>query len=257
MPRYARKHTRKAYAKRRKGTSRAKGAFKSYKGRVATAGGGAASIGILGARFPNYNRGAGFKNTEIKELIYVERQNLAAGAVGVVGSTATYNLNSIYSPRSGGGHQPYYHDQLDAIFTQYQVLRTTVEIQFLATSSNFNMAAIQIHPSSDSSTISGEDVMTTGERPGGRLVNLSTSGEGVQKRIEYSFTPAEIDGYTRATNMADVNRYASNFGTSPSAIPKLEIGLGNIDGTGSTTMMYTIMLRFLVKCIGRKELAAS
>lgn len=99
--------------------------------------------------------------------------------------------------------------------------------------------------------------MTTGERPGGRLVNLSTSGEGVQKRITYSFTAADLDGYTYATNIADVNRYAANFGASPSAIPKLEIGLGNIDGTGSTTMMYTIMLRFLVKCVGRKELAAS
>jgi len=130
MPRYARKGFRKAYAKKRRVTTKGPrgNKFRSYTGRIATAGGGASSIGILGARYPNFNRGAGFKNVEIKELIYVERQNLAAGAVGVIGTTAVYNLNSIYSPRSGGGHQPYYHDQLEAIYTQYQVLRTTVEI---------------------------------------------------------------------------------------------------------------------------------
>lgn len=75
MPRYARKGTRKAYAKKRAGTSKGPrgNKFRSYKGRIATAGGGAASIGILGARYPNFNRGAGFKNTEIRELIYTER----------------------------------------------------------------------------------------------------------------------------------------------------------------------------------------
>lgn len=251
-----RRYTAKRVKRTKRSSSKGRGsAFKSYTGRVRWA--PATGTGALGVQWSRYNSRGALPNTYNGVLTYVEDQNLASGAVGVVGTTATYYLNSIYSPRSAGGHQPMEHDSWATLYTQYQVTRIEIQIRFYATGTNYNVAALMIHPSSDTSSITGENPLTTGEREGGQIVQLSTDGQRVDQIVNFNFTPGEIDGYSRATNLADVNRYAASFGASPSAIPKLEIGLGNVNSDASQVMRYTIYIRYHVKMIGRKALAQS
>lgn len=51
-----------------------------------------------------------------RHMTYAEDFSLTSGIAGVVGTIRTYYLNSIYSPVSSGGHQPYGFDQLSGIY---------------------------------------------------------------------------------------------------------------------------------------------
>lgn len=190
-----------------------------------------------------------------------QHQNLASGAVGVVGTTATWNLSSINAPRAGGSsEQPYGHDQWVNFYSQYQVLRVNILIQARQTSNMYNVLCCQLKGSSVTTSIlstNPNDLIKIGERPGGFVMIPTTTGARVVETRQLSVTPAEIDGWTSGTNMFDVNRYAANFGSDPSAIPKLEIGLGNSNSAGSETMEVLIFFEFIVRVSGRKVMAFS
>lgn len=222
---------------RRATTSRAAGggalsAFSGYRRPIKSRTTASENTGVVGTLtrwnafnpFPDrYN----FRNME-----YIEILGLASGAAGVVGTTYTFNLSSLYQPRSGG-HQPTFYDQLTPLYNFYRVTSVRIVCTFNALAANTCFPIWAIKNSSDTWTISGLTVPVQAENPNisGIMLNIYNC-----PRVVNTFTGSisEIDGLTRLQSAADDSRYVAQVTGSPSAIPKFEIGAGDWNGDSST-----------------------
>lgn len=71
--------------------------------------------------------GNGFPKMTKMRQHYVETVVPTAATVAFL--TASYRLNSLYNPRvAGGGHQPYYFDQMMAVYDHFTVIGTKVSV---------------------------------------------------------------------------------------------------------------------------------
>lgn len=213
--------------------------------------------GVIGGSSINFNQAVPFANRRRFAMKYVEEITLTSGAAGVIGTTATFYLNSIYSPKSSGGHQPYGHDTLAGIYNFYKVQWVKIELLFTQTTDNYNRPCVQIRNSSDTGSISGLQPYVVAERPGARIYAMTIDSGTSEVKEALGVSPAEIDGISPAQFNADDARYLATFGANPAAIPKLEIGLGNTAATSGATCQCIVTLTYYGYASGRLQLAVS
>jgi len=72
----------------------------------------------------------GFPDTMRMRIAYGDKQTLTSSAINLT-PTYNYRLNSIYDPDyTGIGAQPYWRDQLAAIYNRYRVLGAKISVTF-------------------------------------------------------------------------------------------------------------------------------
>ncbi len=80
--------------------------------------------------FPSFNSGL-VKSHRKVSVKYFECFNVNPG-VGGATSYYSFRANSIFDPnKTGGGHQPWGHDTLEALYTKYVVVSSTIKVKFM------------------------------------------------------------------------------------------------------------------------------
>lgn len=77
------------------------------------------------------NVGRGFPKKMVMTHRYVDSKLLSTGTGGIT-VTANMACNGMYDPDVGiGGHQPYYFDQMSAIYDHYTVIGSKIKVTFV------------------------------------------------------------------------------------------------------------------------------
>lgn len=170
---------------------------------------------------------------------------LTAGTSGVIGDTYALQLSSITAPSVSGGHQPYMRDQAATIWQFYKVTRVRVKFTFFNASSDSTIGVVQVHNSTDTSSMAGVAPVYQTEKKGCRAAIIQTdTGGNNMNVIDFDASIAEIDGLSELQHVADDARYLSTMAGSPAAIPWLEFGCGELNAVTGTTVKVMIEAYF-------------
>lgn len=185
----------------------------------------------------------------ICKLKYCE--NISASLTsGVFYGPQRFNLNSIYDPnRTGGGHQPYGHDTLNALYNRYRVYKVTGYVKFSQTSSGIPVTIV-VCPENNLTTYNGIDHMQ--ESPMSQVGLLNHQQNVVTMKFRY-YLP-KIGGYKKQEYQSS-SRTEATFGSDPSEV--MTLGIGALAGGSGVTLNMQVTLVYHLECMDPKEIAQS
>lgn len=97
---------------------------------------------LASKNFNNVRTGLGFPKQMTMTHRYCARGQLQTGASGVLASVS-YRCNGMYDPDySGTGHQPYYFDQISAVYNHWTVIGSKITIRVAKSDANVNSPII-------------------------------------------------------------------------------------------------------------------
>lgn len=137
----------------------------------------------------------GFPNQMFVKLEYSDKITLDC----ISGSIASYVFrgNSLYDPDyTGTGHQPYYHDQLIAIYRKYTVIGSKCAVKFVTDSAD--TSACILRPSS--SEVAPANLNLSRERPDTRSVWVDNQ---VHRKMSYYRSTSSVLRVPRKAVMYD------------------------------------------------------
>lgn len=190
----------------------------------------------------------GFPDYTDVDMTYVENVqiNPTAGVTGVY----VFRCNSINDPNfTGIGHQPMGHDEMQAIYGKYRVLRASIRCDFSSPGSG---AANQV---------------IVGVRPS----NVSTTTTDLTKNLEFKDTiyrfltasPAQQTMFhswnqDRLAKYIPEDALSADFGNNPGQDAYWQIFAGCPDIAGDPgTVNITVRIIYTVRCYDLKDLAQS
>lgn len=159
---------------------------------------------------------------------------------GVVGITHAFGLNCCYDPDiTGVGHQPMGYDQWAAFYRVYKVHRVDVKIRPMYFSTDRMFIAAQVTSSQDATALAGATYSACNERANVATKIMETNGMDDDCIIYGSFTISEIEG-----QHINNDNYGSVVSGNPGNIPKLTLGVGQIDNSDTGSLKVVVELVF-------------
>lgn len=200
-----------------------------------------------------------FAQRYVAKLKYSEVR-VVSGPVGGGLVQYNYRLNSINDPNlTGGGHQPYGHDELAALYNRYRVFRVDYAISALNSDGSINYSVVAAMPANEQvATFAGvADIM---ESP--RTKFITQAPNAALKVLKGSIFLPSLTGRTAAAYLAD-DRYQAEFFSNPLESLILNVmagtitGTSGVGGTATNTMNLQISLVYHVECFDSKHLLPS
>jgi hypothetical protein len=168
-----------------------------------------------------------------------------------MGSELAFKLNDIYDPYyTGVGHQPYYHDQLAAVYGQYLVL----SVEFIWTFTNPSADGIGIGVLMNGST-QGTTTITAmapyqfTERPNACLKVLNNTGSQVTT-VRQKVSLPSLEGVSLNEFVSNDN-YRANYGASPNKKFFVRAAAANLAASATASVQYNIELLYHVRSYSR------
>lgn len=181
--------------------------------------------------------GSGIPNAVIMKHKYCES---FTGATTTTLATQIFNLTSMYDPdHTGIGHQPYYYDQMAALYSKYTVIGVAYDIRVNCGS---NQILCGVKAQRDTTALSS--ISDVCERPGAKWALLN--GAGTPKRFKGYFSLSRLFGVSKKAIMDDGD-YSAAVGASPAKAYYLNISAQHPDGTSSSAYQYTLTLTFYTR----------
>lgn len=216
-------------------------------GRHASTGAGAIgdTIGSLSRRTHDP-----FPATMAVKMYYMDSFSITAG--NATSSENIYRLNSLFKPDlTNTGHQPYGFDTMQAIYYNYMVLGTLVELEWFDPSVDGILALYQVH----GNAISGFAANVLGERPWCDMADLQNTGSQHHKFRIY-IDCAKALGLNRMQYKCDTDNMGALTTASPTTQPYLRVGAISTNGS-TATIKLNIRLTFFCKFWNRVTLGQS
>lgn len=224
-------------------------------------GGAAAAIQATGGFLPIImNGGLPFEARKICRLRYAVCNNntLTTGTAGVFGSVTQYRLNSLYDPElTAAGHQPYYYDQMTAIYGKYKVRAVRVSVTFTTPGATADiLACIHIASAENFVSISGLLGSDALERPGIVPLRLSSSGN---RACAYQFNSniSTVLGMTRSQFMSNTEECAAAYNANPARVAVMEIGIASFTAQAAEAAAYCLQFEFDCEFFDRYDVSGS
>lgn len=208
---------------------------------------GAFSIFNSGSAFRQYNP---FPTRKQCTLRYVEAgvvNALTCGTAGVGGTEHTYPLGSLFDPNlSLTGHQPYFFDQIAAVYQHYRVNKVTITIRAYDPSTPGTILGWQVDSwNGGAGTIAGVSPQTLLERPQTGRLQPNTTYDREETTIP-RMSIARLEGLTESEYRANVEDYSALVTASPARSPYLRLACFNTEGNNSGGLSYHV--EFLYDC---------
>lgn len=171
----------------------------------------------------------------------------------ISGSTAKYSFraNSMYIPNAtGGGHQPYYFDQMSAVYNHWFVLgsKVTFTISPDATNNSTSVAAVYLN---DDTTITPTYYALMEQSKGSYKVMPNGNQDPHKLRCSYSAKKTFGPGILANTSL----KGSSTADCSESAVYSLIIYPHDI--TSSHTYNITVMIEYIAVWLELRDVAQS
>jgi len=194
--------------------------------------------------------------SSMRQTLKYSAINTLTSGTGLMGTQQAYLLNSIYDPDyTGGGHQPYGHDQMALIYNKYRVLSARVELVFTTPGAANDLICVAAPSSNTSGGMTGLPLYQIQEWPNCQYGIMSSSGER-RVVLKNKFDLAELLGVSKATYLAG-DEYEGTFGASPSKNLFYIFNMGAVDGTGSETCKVHVLIYYDVLFYDRTTLGLS
>lgn len=182
---------------------------------------------------------------QIVKMKYAQNVNTAV--------TTAYNwqfaLNSIFDPdQTGGGHQPYGHDQLATLYNRYRVIACSYVITAYSGSTGICYGAMPANEVKSFGTLS-----ELRENPRARYITQYPGGS-TTKLVGKVYLPA-LMGRSKTQYMSD-DRYQAVFGANPQEGAWLNLAGLDLAEVGSS-INWTVTLEYTVEVFDVKPLAQS
>ena len=190
----------------------------------------------------------GFPDRYQTTLSYYQQIIIAPGAQ--IGQY-TFRGNSLFDPDyTGGGHQPKYFDQLSAVYGQYRVTGSSIQLSFMSNSTNVP-CTISLVPNTNIITATTPDLAAELPRAREKTVGVNGVMTGV---LTHSARTAEVCGLHLA-GLYDQD-WAATTGSNP-----LQIWYWNIVAyvfTGSNVSVdINVSIRYQCEFFDRIDVGAS
>lgn len=145
---------------------------------------------------------------------------MAPGTVGSI-PTATkhrFRLNSLYDPdQTGTGEQPYYYDQLTAIYTKYIVRSCTVELTYNNPTTSGLWVGYSIHSNTtNNDDPSGKTLGDIMSRPNFVCMQIPETGEQ-QRSLRVTVPMHSVLGLSQAQYLSVTDQYGAAYNANPLA----------------------------------------
>ncbi len=181
-------------------------------------------------------------------------QSTSPGSNQQAGTPYTFNLNSLFQPRSGG-HQPFGFDQLAALYQRYKVNKVKVMVQSDGGSSaaGFQVLAV-LPPGSTQTTLNLLTAGQFGENFNGSTIRLSNNSV-VPIVYERTFDIAEVAGLTKSEMAANIEDYSALVTASPTRVVTMEVNYA--PDLAAQTVFHHVTLVFVAEFWQRVSLGQS
>lgn len=194
----------------------------------------------------NLKASSGFPSQLYTKVVYAETFQMAS----TVGSIANQAIsgNSPYDPDATGvGHQPYFYDQLTAIYNSYMCYGSKIEV-FTGTNASTD-SRIVLRPSIPSTAIGDIDLEI--ERPRAKVGYIKPEHSFRMR----SFAKTKHVFGTQNKNLDENFQAAST--TNPNNRWYWLIGIKPTDDTSSTTCQITVKVTYYCRFFDRSTVASS
>jgi len=229
--------TRRVYRKKRKTAYRKKRSTRSRRSKTT---------------MRNSNPGQLIAPRYITKLKYADRLITGSSGTGI-SSNYAINLNSIFDPdRTGTGHQPLGHDQLELLYNRYRVFAVSWRVEFPPVGAAGSAATFFVAPKNDAIGMNLLGPGAVKETPH-TLTKISRVDEPVVFTGRVSLP--KLTGQTSQQYKAGLE-YQASFGTSPNELQTLQIGAIPFSAS-SVQYSFDISLMYHVECFDPKTLAQS
>lgn len=183
-------------------------------------------------------------------LPYVAQFALGTPNLVSTPSVSQFRLNSLYDPDfTGGGHQPYQYDQVQAMYGFYLVHKCDWEVTF---SNSASIPGLYVGVNllfNTGNSVSGLPFSTIVERTQARSRALPTTGSQ-QVVFKGSCWPWLIMGITKAQYMNELAQYAGQTINNPASGPKLEVFVLDPNAGATSTVQITTSLKYHAELYG-------
>lgn len=164
--------------------------------------------------------------------------------------------NSIYDPdHTSAGHQPLGRDQWNNFYTRYEVMASSIEVEFCSNQTVSDPIVIAICPT-DAAAPSGwvSSLNTMLETPYSKsaLIPGAANGQGIAKSLSYYMTTKAKFGDNK--NKEDLQ---AQFGNNPNEIWYHQVAISPTVGVQSASCSVRVKLKYYVKLFDRVDLAGS
>jgi hypothetical protein len=197
--------------------------------------------------------GDGIPNKQFMKLRYVSVGTLTTPSAA--GSFAT-NVwaSSLHDPDyTGVGHQPYYHDQLAAMYKTYRIYGFRYRLEL--TNGGSWGAQLYIAHKPDLALVTS-DLMTEMERPTCVSRKVLPSASGYNHTVFSGYVDvAKTFGLSLAEFIAD-DAFFANFGASPYKQASVQFGYG-MSGASTTTLDLNMTIEYDVEVFRRIDVTGS
>ncbi len=164
----------------------------------------ASGVGRSGGTVVRLNRYI-FGNKFLCRLTYVTDQDTLTPVAGLTAVT-NFRANSIFDPEEGvGGHQPFYHDQLQSFYKKYRVISSTCSVR--STGSIGHIVGVEVRDNNGT-------ILTVSnylEKPSVRTGYSSSDDLNTKSFVRHSWSAKQWRGPAGA----DDDDMAADFGFNP------------------------------------------
>ncbi len=172
------------------------------------------------------------------KYVDVETATVATGA----GNTVTYRPNSVFAPRSSGGHQPYGFDQISTIYGTYRVLACRYKVMFAPSSDRLAVGILASDQQPTAVTNQATySLLCESQGHFSKNAVLGFSG-GPQLVVSGRFTLNALFGFSLQQYLDD-DTVASIVTTNPANLAFFTIAIFN-PTAGSVTTSYNVEFEF-------------
>jgi len=196
---------------------------------------------------------SGFPDRIFVKLNYsdIVSGNVSSG----VAADNIFHGNSSYSPRTTGGHQPYGFDQWAQFYSHYRVHGSSIQAQFLPTSTGSGLVTSMwatVYPSLTATPDSYPYPIQEMPYSKTKMFNIYSAGNKENMISKYIST-AKILGIPR-TAANDVINYSAATNANPSILWYWHVVTGSVDAASSVTIYFRFKVTQYVEFFRRNQL---
>lgn len=216
--------------------------------------------------FKNRKRGYNFKPTQPRNLVPIGLgfpkklmmkhkyyESIEITSTGGAIYNHNYSLNGMYDPNTTGvGHQPYYFDQMSAVYNHYTVIGAKITIMVTTTAENAPLNAQICLWQNDDTTVTPSNFYGLVEQSKGKVKNLNTA----QVRPTYlsmKWSAKKTFGGTVLANTDLQGTAAAN----PTEQSYATISFQTSDAISTTSVRVATIIEYIAIWSELKDVAAS
>lgn len=206
---------------------------------------------LVNKRPSNYvNLGAGFPKMVKQMHNYVESFYLQS-ATGANNYYA-FSCNGMYDPNiTGTGHQPYYFDQMTALYDHYCVIGSQIEVTYVL--ADDNQASIHVSLSvDDNNTQTSANPLVIAEMPDS-VYDMVGTQTGEQRKLVMNWSAKKYFGKNPLANTELQGTSAAN----PAEQSYFYINIKTADAAATSALYFTVKISYIAIWKELKEVAAS